>query len=86
MDLRTQERAWTCCQDAAQAFVAWKKAAGDWRETAGTVASSVAGCCGRHLHLEAAEVLGGTSASAVPAAGDAAALRAARLAALEKRS
>lgn len=48
-------------QDASQAFAAWKKAAGDWRETAGTV-------------------LGGAGASAGPAAGDAAALRAARLA------
>eukprot|EP00913_Durusdinium_trenchii_P004654 g4321.t1 len=45
-------------------FAAWKKAAGDWRETAGTA-------------------LGG--AAAAPSAGDAAALRAARLAALEKR-
>ena len=27
-------------QDASQAFAAWKKVAGDWRETAGTVLSS----------------------------------------------
>ncbi|CAE7246428.1 pksJ [Symbiodinium natans] len=53
-------------QDASQAFAAWKKVAGDWRETAGTA-------------------LGGAGAGAAPAAGDAAALRAARLAALEKR-
>mmetsp|Transcript_60810 Transcript_60810/g.130700 ORF Transcript_60810/g.130700 Transcript_60810/m.130700 type:complete len:187 (+) Transcript_60810:78-638(+) len=50
--------------DAAKSvFAAWKKAAGDWRETAG-------------------ETLGGSSA---PPANDAAAMRAARLAALEKR-
>ncbi|CAE8625855.1 unnamed protein product [Polarella glacialis] len=54
----------TSPEAAVKAFEAWKKAAGDWRESPGTT-------------------LGG--ASGAPAAGDAAALRAARLAALEKR-